>query len=89
MGCKMGCINNIKIKQRKYPYIMMTKTNLRLVELNNSKNTEIHSEKIYTKKDLTQFQDIPPKNDDNWLDYNPLPFVKIKRKKKLSQQTLS
>ena len=76
----MGCINNIKIRDKKYPSVIVS--NRMLKDLNNSRNTEYQSEKIYSKKKLSQFSNLSQKDED-FMDNNPLPFVKIKRKQKL------
>ena len=74
---KMGCINNIRIGDKKN--IIKSKQ-----IVNNEKSKKLShaiSEKIYTKK---LYEDNPltniSQNIEDMIENNPLPFVKIKLK---------
>ena len=74
----MGCINNIKIGDKKN----IIKSNQ---IINNEKgNTVYHaiSEKIYIKKSYEEPVTSVSQNVESMIENNPLPFVKIKIKKK-------
>ena len=79
----MGCINNIKIQDKKFTSIVKS-NQLLLNETNeNRKYSQPLNEQIFSKRN---FENIPHKhmsqNIDDLIENNPLPFVKIKRKKK-------
>ena len=79
----MGCMYNIKIKDKKYTSIIISN------QLNhevNEKRKYSHplNEHIYSKK---HFEELPQTNFtqsvENIIENNPLPFVKIKRKRNI------
>ena len=81
----MGCINNIKIQDKKYSTSVITSNQLisKKKENENRKYSQPLNEPIFSKR---QFEDIPQahitQTIDDLIENNPLPFVKIRRKKK-------
>ena len=73
----MGCINNIRIGDKKH----IIKSN----KMNNiekmKRASHAISEKIYIKKSYEDPVTSVSQNIDNMIENNPLPFVKIKIKK--------
>ena len=76
----MGCINYINIKDGKYTTIVATN------QLNNETNEsrkdyKCSIENIYKKRLFEEKkQTIVTQNIEDFIENNPLPFVKIKRK---------
>ena len=77
----MGCMYNIKIRDKKYSSIILSN------QLNNEvkekrKYSQPLNQHIYSRK---HFEEIPQSNisqtAENIIENNPLPFVKIKRKR--------
>ncbi len=76
----MGCINCINIKDGKYTTIVAT--NQLNYETNESRKDYKRSiENIYKKRLFEEKkQTIVTQNIEDFIENNPLPFVKIKRK---------
>ena len=81
----MGCINNIRIKDKKFTSIITSN------QLQNEANEKMKLSQPLNKQIFLNrhFEDIPQthisQNIDDLIENNPLPFVKIKKKKNSMQ----
>ena len=73
----MGCINNIKIGDKKN----IIKSNQMINKEKGKKVYHSISEKIYIKKSYEEPVTSISQNVESMIENNPLPFVKIKIKK--------
>ena len=75
----MGCINNIKIKDSKFTTVITSNQLLK----NEKRISDATSDQIYSKKQNENSfpQTNISKNIDMLIANNPLPFVKIIRRK--------
>ncbi len=78
----MGCINNIKIRDTNITSVIVSKQLPKEIKekrkYSNPLNQHINSKTQYNEKRQT----IISKNIEELIENNPLPFVKIKQKKK-------
>ena len=73
----MGCINNIRIGDKK----KIIKSNQMINNEKKKRESHAISEKIYLKKSYEDPVTSVSQNIDCMIENNPLPFVKIKIKK--------
>ncbi len=74
----MGCINNVKIRDKKYIIKSNPMTNYETrKKLSLVTCEQIYAKKVYDENHLTNFS----QNVESMIENNPLPFVKIKIKK--------
>ena len=79
----MGCIQNVKIHDKKFTSVITS--NQLNNDVNEKRKAQPKTEHIYSNKRFSNFEDIPQTNiyqsSEDLIENNPLPFVKIKRKK--------
>ena len=74
----MGCINNIRIRDKKN---IIIKSNQMIKNKEKKKLSHSTSEKLNIKKFFDDPVTIVSQNVESMIENNPLPFVKIKIKK--------
>ena len=76
----MGCINNVKIKDKKCTYIVRS-NQLKKEVIERRKYSHPINEHIFSKRDIEDIsRTVISQSIDDLIENNPLPFVKIKRK---------
>ena len=76
----MGCINNIKINDKKFTSVIIS--NQITNEVNEKRRSHPLTEHIYSKRKIEYIPKTHISQSlEDLIENNPLPFVKIKRNK--------
>ena len=77
----MGCINNIKIKDKKYTSVITISPLIH--DIKEKRMSQPLNQHIYSKKIIEDnSQTVISQGKEDIIENNPLPFVKIKPKRK-------